>query len=298
MNLPSGDPTAHLSPGPCTTLPTDVEVAELPSDVAALVRICQGLLVHVHLAAAYGVELTDGQRADVHLRSVDQVVERVLAIDGSSIDVARNPAQRAGGNCRQLSVLLVALLRATGTRARARCGFSDYFGTARWEDHWVAEVWDDGPGRWRLVDAQLDPRQRELFAVDLDPLDVPADRFQVAGAAWRRCRRGDDDADRYGLTSLGESGPWWIAGNLMRDLASLQGIELLPWDSWAAMPRPFEDVEPAVADLLDDVAEATAPADAPGAHGRRRELWSDPRLALGAVVHDDLLDRDDPAPAL
>jgi hypothetical protein len=53
----------------------------------------------------------------------------------------------------------------------------------------VTEYWNDGRKAWVLVDAQLDARQRELFKVRFDPLDVPHDHFLVAGAAWQRCPR-------------------------------------------------------------------------------------------------------------
>ncbi|MFJ3223836.1 hypothetical protein ACIPJS_10740 [Streptomyces sp. NPDC086783] len=32
-----------------------------------------------------------------------------------------------------------SLLRATGTPARARCGFADHFTAGWYEDHWVTE---------------------------------------------------------------------------------------------------------------------------------------------------------------
>jgi transglutaminase-like putative cysteine protease len=144
--------------------------------------------------------------------------------------VARTASARVAGNCRHFTVLLVTLLRAQGTPARARCGFGGYFGTGTFEDHWVCEFWAVGQQRWVLADAQLDARQRDFFTIGFDVLDVPRDQFLVAGDAWARYRAGTADPGDFGLTLLHESGAWWIAANLIRDVAALCGMEMLPWD--------------------------------------------------------------------
>lgn len=112
------------------------------------------------------------------------------------------------------------------------------------EDHWVAEYWNSDAHRWVLADAQIDARHREMFGIDFDLADVPRDQFVVAGAAWRQCRTGEDDPNRYGLTAANEFGDWWIAANLMRDVAALSGLELLPWDVWGVMPKPEDEITP------------------------------------------------------
>ncbi|WP_437897902.1 hypothetical protein [Sorangium sp. So ce124] len=52
---------------------------ELPGDVASLVRVVQGLLLHLHWAQAYGVELSDERRGESHLRPTDRTLDRLLA---------------------------------------------------------------------------------------------------------------------------------------------------------------------------------------------------------------------------
>ena len=79
-----------------------------------------------------------------------------------------------------------------------------------------------------LVDAQLDARQRELFKIAFDPLDVPRDQFLVAGDAWQRCRAGKADPTAFGILDM--YGLWFIAGNVIRDVAALNDHEMLPWD--------------------------------------------------------------------
>ena len=95
-------------------------------------------------------------------------------------------------------------------------------------DHWVTEYWNESAQRWVLVDAQLDQRQRELFGIAFDPLDVPRDQFLVAGDAWQLCRGGKADPGAFGILDM--HGLWFIAGNVIRDVAALNNHEMLPWD--------------------------------------------------------------------
>lgn len=168
------------------------------------------------LGFAYGVELSEENRSSKHIRPLEEMLARLLARDDRPLTAAREPAARLAGNCRHFSVLMAALLRASGVPARARCGFGGYFTRNRFEDHWVCEHWNAAEGPWVLDDAQ-----RERFHPGFDLLDVPRDAFVVAG---------EDDPDRYGLTVVNEAGLWWIAANLVRDVAALRNMEMLPWD--------------------------------------------------------------------
>jgi hypothetical protein len=44
--------------------------------------------------------------------------------------------------------------------------------------------WNAAEARWILVDAQIDELQRAKLHPDFDLLDVPRDRFVIAGDAW------------------------------------------------------------------------------------------------------------------
>jgi hypothetical protein len=91
------------------------------------------------------------------------------------------------------------------------------------EDHWVAEYWRSDENRWVLVDAQIDARQREMFDIDFDLADVPRDQFVVAGSAWRQCRAGEDDPNRFGLSAVDEFGDWWRCRRRPRHGSGLLG---------------------------------------------------------------------------
>jgi hypothetical protein len=174
----------------------------LPHDVGGRAQVVQGLLVHEHIAPAYGLTLSPEQHAQAHLRPVEKILETIAARDNRPLPVARPAGERIVGVCRHFTLLHVAMLRAQGVAARARCGFGAYFQESMFLDHWVTEYWNEAHRRWVLVDAQLDMRQRELFKVRFDPLDVPRDQFLVAGDAWRLCRAGKADPQAFGILDI------------------------------------------------------------------------------------------------
>lgn len=257
----------------------------LPRDAAGVAAVAQGLLIHEHLAHAYGVTLTDADRASVHIRPVEEMLAQIVARDDRPLDLTREPATRLPVNCRHFTVLMVAMLRAQGTPARARCGFAAYFSPGFFEDHWVCEYWDAEQRRWALADAQVDDRQRGWFGIGFDLTHVPRDRFLVGGDAWARYRRGQADPAAFGLSVIGESGDWWIAANLMRDAAALLNIELLPWDCWGAMPGPQDPIADDLAALFDRLALLTQGPDSSLAD-LRRFVGNDGRLRVPRLVRN------------
>jgi hypothetical protein len=271
------------SPGPLTG-DLDGVLAGLAVDVAGLAAVGHGLMVHEHLAGAYGVTFDAADRESVHERQVPRLLERVLAVSSAPLTTPRPPERRIAGNCRHFTVLMVAALRARGVPARARCGFGGYFKPGFFEDHWVCEYWTGE--RWRRHDAQNDARQLALLPNDFDVTDVPRDAFVVGGDAWRRYRRGEASEDAFGLTVTGESGAWWIAQNLLRDAAALRKVELLPWDVWGAMPEPGEPIDE---ELFDRLADATLDPELAGL----AELMADPRLRVPRAVRNAARDAEE-----
>jgi hypothetical protein len=281
-------PATMTSPGPYAPL-----LGGLPRDIPGLAAVAHGLLIHEHIAPAYGVTLSDEERASVHVRPVERMLELIVARDSRPLDVARAPEARLPVNCRHFTVLMVTMLRAQGTPARARCGFGGYFHETMFEDHWVCEYWHAGQQRWILVDAQIDARQRDLFSIDFDVADVPRDQFVIAGDAWARCRAGAADPNTFGLSIVNEAGDWWIAGNLMRDAAALGNVELLPWDCWGAMPREDETIDESCRALFDRLAALTQSPDGSFAE-LQRLCQEDGRLRVPPTVRNAVRMRDEP----
>jgi hypothetical protein len=260
---------------------------DLPHDVGALAKIVQGLLMHQHVSPAYGLKLSQAQLAEPHIRGVEPMLDRIVAHDPKPLAQPRPEAERLVGVCRHFTLLHVAMLRRQGIAARSRCGFGAYFESGKFVDHWVTEYFNEAQKRWILVDPQLDARQRQLFKIDFDPLDVPRDQFLVAGDAWQLCRGGKASPDAFGIMDM--HGLWFIAGNVIRDLAALNNHEMLPWDVWGVMTPNDAALDLA---LLDHLAEFS---HAPDEHlDELRAVYEDKRVAVPGTVFNAVLNRPDP----
>lgn len=264
------------NPGPYTHL-----YADLPADVPALVKVVQGLLVHIFWAESYGLQLPEERKGEVQLRTMARRLERTLALDSSPLTTPRPNEKKIVGNCRDFSVTLASMLQSKGIPARPRCGFGTYFMPNHYEDHWVCEYWNAAERRWVMVDAQLDELQQNALKIPFNPLDVPRDQFIVGGAAWKLCRSGQADPDQFGIFDM--KGIDFVKGDFLRDVASLHKVELLPWDCWGMILTDYASLPPDDLSMLDRLAELTY-GDVPDFDAVRQLYASDPRLQAGDTI--------------
>ena len=251
----------------------------LPTDMADLARLVQGVTIHVFWAERYGFKFPPEREAELQLRSMERRLRRTIELDPRPLIEPRPLDKKLLGNCRDHSLLLAAMLRHQGRPARARCGFATYFLPEHYEDHWVTEYWSQEQGRWVLVDAQLDAFQSDALRIGFDPLDVPRDQFLVAGQAWQMCRSGAADPEQFGIFDM--HGLGFVRGNLVRDIAALNKMELLPWDCWGVILSEQID-NPDDLGLLDQVAALTAGA-APDLEAVQA-AYADPRLRMDGTL--------------
>jgi len=228
----------------------------LPMAIPELCRIVQGLLIHTLEGRRYGLVLSDERQAEVRIGTVGGILARVLELSPWPLTLPRPPELRVVATCHDFSILLCAMLRAQRRPARPRAGFATYLVPGRYIDHWLCEVWDPAQARWLRVDAQLDDVHRRGYTIDFDPCDVPAERYLTAGEAWRACRQGQADAQRFGFHR------WWGWGYLrhsvLRDLLALNKHEGLPWESAGLREVTDEAVTAADATTLDAIAALTS----------------------------------------
>jgi hypothetical protein len=210
-----------------------------PDDERELARWVRNVQFHEFYAGQAGLSLPadaagNPATSDTAVRYLEPMLGRILARDGRPLDVARPKEKCFIGTCRDYAVLMCALLRHQGRPARVRCGFARYFepGSELWVDHWVTEIWDGRDGRGRLVDAEVDPDLPQHEVITLDPFDIPWDQFRVAGTAWQLRRDGAADPKDFGILGLGPKGDWFVAGNVLRDLAALNKHEATVFDWW------------------------------------------------------------------
>ncbi|MFH8220471.1 transglutaminase-like domain-containing protein [Streptomyces sp. NPDC018057] len=256
--------------------PGGLDVRVLPRDPGRLAGLVRDLIIHRGEGERFGWTIPrDRLHHDAETRYVTGIL-RLLAERGTApLTEPRPPARRFVGTCRDFALLHCSLLRATGTPARVRCGFATYFEDGCFADHWVTEF-RTPRGTWRLADAQL---HHTYEGLDFDPVDVPRDRFLVAADAWRACRSGRADPRRFGVIGLaGIAGLWFVGADLLRDLAALNGVELLPWDMWGPGAADDSALDAAHLALLDRVAAARTEEEL-------RELYArEARLTVPEVI--------------
>jgi len=231
----------------------------LPPDPTNVVCVVAGLVIRP-LALSRGATHPHLAARDAEARAARELLGRVIARNPAALDVARPVEQRIVGTCRHYAVLAATMLRHHRIPARVRVGFARYFVPGFHEDHWVCEY--HGDAGWRLLDAELgDPTVAETYRIDFPATDVPRDRFLTAGDVWRGLRRREIDDATCGVSFIpAVRGAWFVGASILRDLAALNGRELLPWDYWGLSRefRPGTTIAPAAAARLDHVADVLA----------------------------------------
>lgn len=223
-------------------------LAMLPSDLPALCRFIQGIVLHADWAASYGV-------ADTALSRETLPVERRMALVEETGTDSLPPGRRTPGTCRDFALMLCGLLRERSVPARVRCGFATYFSANPFEDHWVCEYWIGDEQRWALADAQLDSLMRERLRIPFDPTDLPEGTYLNAGEAWTAWREGIADADAFGHGAA--TGAWFMRVNLMRDLLALNKQETSDWDAWRTLSPERRRLDAGTLEACDRIAAFT-----------------------------------------
>jgi hypothetical protein len=204
----------YRQPSPTSDLERHRElVLNLPADAGALGAIVRGLLVHNFAAKVQGLQFSAERMSHMQTVGAEAILDNVISLDPSPLNLERPAERRMVGFCYHFALLHCALLRATGTPARVRCGFAGYFEARRWIDHWVVEYWD-GDG-WRLTDPQI------------GRTDLTRDDFQDGVTAWSQCRGGASTPALYGI---GELWGWdELRGSMINDVAALNKVEVSGW---------------------------------------------------------------------
>ncbi|MEU6067867.1 transglutaminase domain-containing protein [Streptomyces sp. NPDC047082] len=252
--------------------PGDLDVSDLPRDPRQLTALVRGVILHRLEGERTGYDIPEERlHHDGESRYVTEILRILRERKDAPLTEKRSYDEQFVGTCRDYALLLCSLLRATGTPARVRGGYGTYFVDGFHDDHWVTE-YQLPDGTWRLVDPQV---SADFYDLPFDPLDVPRDRFLVAGQAWRACRAGEADPETFGVwVDPGLRGMWLVCNSVVLDLAALNGTEPLPWDGWG-LAGPESYASPAEDDLA--LIDAVAAADTTEEF---QHLHEDPRLAV------------------
>lgn len=242
---------------------------DLPADPEALGAIVRGLLVHNFTASVQGLQLPAERMAHMQTVGAASILDIVISLDPAPLHRERPVERRMVGFCYHFALLHCALLRATGTPARIRCGFAGYFAAQRWIDHWVVEHWD-GSG-WLLTDPQIGRS------------NLTSDDFQDGVTAWNQCRDGASQPTSYGN---GELWGWdELRGSLINDVTALDKVEVAGW-YWCdrLQVEPLDQPHDELDTSLDLLARLAADADSVEAIRKCVDLYPDLQPPADAVA--------------
>lgn len=265
-----------------------------PDHLPGLMSAVQNLLIYdVAAEPFYGVNLSHERQVDIHLRYAAQILDRALQINPVPFNEERVAHSRVAARCNNFGLILSSALRQRGVPARSRSGFATYFKSGRYEDHWVIEYFDRAEGRWHYADPQFDETWCRMLGIQHDPCDVPRDRFLTAAEVWRGCGTGLIDPSTVGVHHVGLYGLFMVAGSLVRDIAALNHVELLPWDVWGAQPRPGSVMAQSQLHYFDRLAELLLSPDE-NADALRARYEQDPGLRVAGAAFNALLSVQQP----
>lgn len=263
----------------------------LPHDLSSLTKTVQGLVISLPWEDAYGLDTPRERHNEIYLRTVPEMLKRILELDSSPLTLERPPEKRKVSLCRDFAVLLVSMLRYRNVPARVRVGFAGYYRseTPRYWDHRIAEYWNEELNRWVFVDAMTEKPILERLRFKIDPLNIDiSSQFLLAGDVWQRCRAEKADPQEFG-DSPDDLGMPPIRYALLHDFDYLNKNELVGFDAWHSLiNKPENEVTEEEKGLLDEVAEMTNHVDSN--FNGLRELYQ--KTSYGQTVQSRLSSLD------
>jgi len=236
----------------------------LPHDLPNLAKTVQGLLISLPWEDAYGLDTPRERHKEIYLRTVPQMLKRILELGSSPLTSERPPQKRKVSLCRDFAVLLVSMLRHQSVPARVRVGFAGYYcsETPRYWDHRIAEYWNEELNCWMLVDAMTEEPILGRLRFNIDPLNVDRNsQFLLAGDVWQKCRAGKAKPLEFG-DSPDDLGMAPVRYALLQDFDYLDKNELVGFDAWHKLiGKPENEVTEEDRRLLDEIAEITSHVD-------------------------------------
>ncbi len=233
--------------------------AALPTDPARLSEVARNVIVHYR---ASGHELPIETRDEINCRWLEDMITADQGRHAGPLSEPRELTDRVQGCCRDHTLFCVGALRAHGIPARSRVGFAGYFVDGFHHDHVIVEAWMNGG--WQRFDAEIDgPRPALKTPLDIGHCAVDSTGFVTAAQVWAAYRRGEIDADTYGVDPVMPvfRGERFIFDEVIYEVAHRFGDELLLWDAWGRIGIPGEPASDTDARWLDEVVALLLAAD-------------------------------------
>ena len=265
----------------------------LPTDISELCQLTQNLFVHqvwILYEEFYGITpeslKSTGRNLnnEINLRSIEKIIAFLIELDNQPLTATRDVDKRVVGNCRDYATMLVSILRYQGVPARVRSGVARYFSNKGFlEDHFICEFWNETTDRWQRADAQIDQVQRSALKITMDMTNLPQNQFLDAGESYDELKSGKVTPENIGVMEF--RGWKYVLYKLVSDLASINRVEVLAWESWGICERINNDtLSEEDSNLLQEIARLLTELRAhPDRFGKANEFFrTNPDLKMPA----------------
>ena len=234
---------------------------QFSSKVSEICDMTFNIMINDFLVNMKIYSLPEESKNDVNLRDVGNILDVIVKRNQEAKDDISLFENKLLGNCRDLSLLICAILRHKKIPSRIRSGFATYFSPKKKYDHWLCEYWNADEKRWRLIDPWMYQINKEIgnlpkrFStgmkkLNLNALDVEPHFFISGADAWLRCYNKKENPQDYGTNEKKLKGDWFIRDNMIRDLFCLNKLEPLPWDCWGIMGTRNKRIDEIESEIL------------------------------------------------
>jgi hypothetical protein len=230
----------------------------LPTKVEDMVKILQGLIIHIGNLEDYRIKTSKEQDKGYEILRCEDLLKRIGQLDGRPFAVKRDIKHRLVVICREYSMLMCSMLRHKKIPARVRAGYATYLAKGKYVQHFICEYWNSEKKRW--IQIEPDYVQKNKFSIGFDPLDMPKGKFITAGEGWKLCHSGKTDLQLFGL---GDEGMGWnmLQPNLFTDLMALNKLEMHPWDKSPLGEKGYDKLTDEELSLVGRIADYTISVD-------------------------------------
>lgn len=208
----------------------------LPPNIDEIAILIHNITIHFQYLQENGGRNVISRINEIFIRKISDRIRKLQELGVTHIADELPYVKKTICTCRDYALLLCSMLRHIGVPARIRYGFAQYldYDPSFFFDHTIVEYWD---GKcWKLSERYLTENIKDRFNIFFPHYDVPRDKFIMAHDAWLLYRKGVLDANKFGNGYVKRrSGPWYIRNKLIQDLASINKMEMQPFDLWGYM---------------------------------------------------------------
>jgi len=248
-------------------------IEQQPDNVEQICESISSLVLNDFLYSIHCLQIPDLCSGDVNIRSIKEKLTEINQ-RAQCNEFKKENDSHSLGNCRDISLILCAILRHKGIPARLRSGFATFFNPMKKFDHWICEYWNEEKCNWDRIDGWMyqikkfrdklpDEYAKGFSDLGLNPLWLDSKFFITGAEAWKKCRNGEDEFKNYGTYQEGLEGEWFVRDNMIRDLFCMIKTEPLPWDCWGIMGKQNHSIDEIEYMLLDNTASVLSSGNVP-----------------------------------